>query len=180
MGEVVSFPTAFEDNQEFVADCCRFAEGILDEKSVRKKYKLADDTWEALASNDVLVAAIELEKVRRVRDGSAKREKAQALVVKAPDVLSDILLDNTANARHRIDSAKTLNDFAANGPGQSAPAGDRFIIQINLGEDVSLKFNKSIRPLEPGEIDPDDSDTTPMIAALATKKNESGGNGDAI
>ena len=64
--------------------------------------------------------------------------------------------------------------------GQSATAGDRFIIQINMGEDVTLKFNKSIRPLEPGEIDPDDSDTTPMIAALATKKNESGGNGDAI
>ena len=42
MGEVVNFPTAFEDNQEFVADCCRFAEGILEEKAVRKKYKLAD------------------------------------------------------------------------------------------------------------------------------------------
>jgi hypothetical protein len=28
MGDVVSFPTALEDNQEFVADLCRFAESI--------------------------------------------------------------------------------------------------------------------------------------------------------
>ena len=180
MGDVVSFPTAFEDDQEFIADCCRFAEGILDEKAVRKKYKLADDTWEALANNDVLVAAIELEKVRRVRDGSAKREKAQALVVKAPDVLCDILLDNTANARHRIDSAKTLNDFAANGPDRARRRRTDLLIQINLGEDVSLKFNKSIRPLEPGEIDPDDTDSMPHLAAIAMKNPTESGGGNAI
>ena len=106
----------------------------------------------------------------------------------APDVLSDILLDNTANARHRIDSCKVLNDFASNGPsGDTAPT-DRFIISIILNSDGSgsepaaLHFNKSIRPLSPGEVDPDDSspDDTGMIAAIAAKKNEGGGNGDAI
>jgi hypothetical protein len=146
-----------------------------------------DDTvWEKLADDDNLVRAIEAESVRRIRDGSAKKEKAQKLVVAAPDVLSNILLDNTANARHRIDSCKVLNDFAANGP-EAAPASDRFIISIVLnsdnsgGEPAALHFNKSIRPLSPGEVDPDDVDPdTGMVAAITAKKTTDGGNGNAL
>jgi hypothetical protein len=171
VGEIVNFPAALEDNQEFIADCCRFAEGILDEKIVRKKYRLAESVWESLGSDDVLVAAIELEKTRRVRDGSAKREKAQKLVVQAPDVLSGILMDNSANARHRIDSAKVLNDFAANGP-EGIPAADRFQITIVLDSDTTLKFDKS-RAVDANDIDP--YNDTGVIAAIAAKKDDGGG-----
>ena len=136
---------------------------------------MAESAWEALALDDELVRAIEAGSVRRIRDGSSKREKAQALIVKGPDILDSIASDVSASPRHRVDAIKALDTFAANDPGQNAPAGDRFIIQINLGEDVSLKFNKSIRPLEPGEIDPDDSDTTPTIAAIAANKKDDGG-----
>jgi hypothetical protein len=184
MGEIVNLhgqPAPTKDDFEFVSDLARFREGLLDEKSIRKKFRLADEVWEKLADDDSLIRAVEAESVRRVRDGSAKREKAQALVVKAPDVLSDILLDNSANARHRIDSAKTLNDFAANGP-EAATAGTRFEIVINLGSDT-LTFNKSIRPIEPGEIDPDDCGPdvdTSVVAAIAAKKSQDGGDGNAI
>src|SRR6478672_4896195 len=128
--------------RELIADCVRFAEGLLTEAAVRKKYRFDDDAWEALGSNDELVEKIEAEKLRRIRDGSSKREKAQLLIVKAPDVVAAIMLDDNANARHRIDASKTLNDFASNGPGQSAPAADRFVITINLGSDT-LRFDKS-------------------------------------
>jgi hypothetical protein len=93
--------------------------------------------------------------------------------VKGPDILDSIASDVSASPRHRVDAIKVLDTFAANGP-QGVPAADRFLIQINLGSD-SLVFNKSIRPLEPGEIDPDDTDTAPMIAAITAKKEDDGG-----
>ena len=175
MGEIVDLKLAsLIDNQEFISDMCRFQEGIVTEKAIRKKYRMAESSWEALALDDELVRAIEAESVRRIRDGSSKREKAQALIVKGPDILDSIASDVSASPRHRVDAIKVLDTFAANGP-QGVPAADRFLIQINLGSD-SLVFNKSIRPLEPGEIDPDDIDTTPTIAATANKKDDGGGN----
>ena len=183
MGDVVSSILLDSDlGRELIVDCARFREGLLDEKSIRKKYRLTDDVWEKLAEDDALIRAIEDETLRRIRDGSAKREKAQLLVTKAPDVLSGILLDNTANARHRIDSCKVLNEFAANNGPEAATAGTRFLIQINLGADT-LTFNKSIRPLEPGEIDPDDCGPdvdTSVVASIAAKKPTDGGNGNAL
>jgi hypothetical protein len=128
------------------------------------------------------VHSIEAESVRRVRDGSSKREKSQLLVTRAPDVLGKIMDDDSQSARHRIDSCKVLNDFAASGP-EAATAGTRFLIQINLGSDT-LTFNKSIRPLSPGEIDPDDSGPdidTGVVAAIAMKNpTEKNGGGNAI
>ena len=174
MGEIVDLKLAsLIDNQEFISDMCRFQEGIVTEKAIRKKYRMAESAWEALALDDELVRAIEAESVRRIRDGSSKREKAQALIVKGPDILDSIASDVSASPRHRVDAIKVLDTFAANGP-QGVPAADRFLIQINLGSD-SLVFNKSIRPLEPGEIDPDDIDTTPTIAAIAANKKDDGG-----
>jgi hypothetical protein len=176
MGDVVDVkPVSLVDNQEFIADCCRFAEGLLDEKAVRKKYRLADDVWEKFGNDDTLVRAIEAEKIRRIRDGSSKREKAQALVTKAPDILDGIMNDPSASPRHRIDSAKALDDFAANGPGASAPASDRFVITINLGSDT-LRFDKSIAP-DANDIDPYNPDTTPqgLLAVVAAKKKDDGG-----
>jgi hypothetical protein len=181
MSDIVQLHSPIDTNtdlgRELIVDCARFREGILDEKAIRKKYRFDEAAWEALG-NDEMVRAIEEESVRRIRDGSSKREKAQLLVVRAPDVVAKIMNDDSANARHRIDSAKTLNDFAANPPGQNAPSGDRFVIQINLGEDV-IRFNKSIAP-NPHDIDPDNPDTTNVIAAIATKKLPDGGNGEPV
>ena len=85
----------------------------------------------------------------------AKRELAQKHVVKAPDVLNTIMLDPAASPKHRIDSAKVLDQFAANGS-EAVPAADRFIITINLGSDV-LHFDKPIAigadPDPPNEVD---------------------------
>ena len=83
MGEIVDLKgqlAQLEDNQEFVADLCRFSEEILTENQVRKKYRLAESTWSILGENDSLVEKIEAEKIRRIRDGSSKRERAQLLV----------------------------------------------------------------------------------------------------
>jgi hypothetical protein len=170
-------PTSLIENHEFITDCARYAEGLLFEKEVKKKYRLAESTWESLGDNDALVEKIEAEKVRRTRNGDTKRERAQQLVTQAPIVLGTIMNDPSASPRHRVDACKTLDAFAANGP-EAAPASDRFIIQINLGEDV-LRFNKAIAP-DPNDIDPfNDVDTTPqgllpIIAANKRKDDDSG------
>ena len=183
MGEVVDLhgqPARLEDNQEFVADCCSYAEGLLSEEAVKKKHHFDDDTWERLGNNEVLIEKIEAEKVRRIRNGSTKREKAQQLVVQAPDVLGGIMLDASASPKHRIDSAKALDAFAANGP-EAAPASDRFQITINLGSDV-LHFDKSIA-IDANDIDPfNDTDTTPqgLLAAIAANKRKDDGGGEPV
>jgi hypothetical protein len=178
MGDVVAIkPAPPVEDHEFVVDLARFRENLLDEKSIRRKYRFDAATWLALGNDDELIRKVEQESIRRVRDGSSKREKSQQLVVKAPDVLSSILLDNTANARHRIDSAKTLNDFAANGPAAVGEQSDRFIITINLsdgagGEPKILHFDKPIAI----DVDPlNNTNTTLEESAFAASKKEDGG-----
>jgi hypothetical protein len=179
MGTVLDFPILPDSDlgRQLVVDMARYREGLLDEKGIRKRYRLADDVWEKLGEDDRLVRAIEDESVRRVRDGSVKREKAQQLVVKAPDVLGGIMNSTDSNDRHRIDACKALNDFAANGPA-AAPAGDRFIIQINLGEDT-IRFNKSVAP-NADDIDPDADRPIIDRPLLAVKKITDDGNGQPV
>jgi hypothetical protein len=169
--------TSLVENHEFIADCARYAEGLLSEKEVKKKHRFDNATWERLGENDALVEAIEAEKTRRIRNGSTKRERAQQLVAQAPGVLGNIMLDANASPKHRIDSAKALDTFAANGP-EAAPASERFVITINLGGDVE-RYSKSIA-IDANDVDPNDTDTTPqkllaVIAANKRKDDDGGG-----
>ena len=126
------------ENHEFISDLCRYAENILSEAAVKKKWHFDNETWERLGDNNELVEAIENEKLRRIRNGSAKREKAQQHIVKAPDVLEKIMNDDSQNSRHRVDAIKALDSLADNGP-RAAPEVDKFIIRIDLTADAKLK-----------------------------------------
>jgi hypothetical protein len=137
---------ALRDNYELVADCARFAEGLLSEKDVRKKWRFDESTWESLGSDDELARTIEEEKTRRIRDGSYKRERSQQLVTKAPDVLDGIMMDAKANARHKVDAIKTLDALADPGSQRNPADEDRVIVTINMGGDSKLVFDKPIRP----------------------------------
>jgi hypothetical protein len=166
MGEIVKFPpSTLADDYAFIVDMARFADGLLTEKQIRKKYHFDAATWKKLGSDDALVEKIEAEKERRIRDGSTKRERAQVEVIDAAPILGKIMRDPNANERHRIDSVKALDALAANGP-EAVPAADRFIIRIDIsgdgrgeGPDV-LHFNKSIA-VNPND-DPNDTDTAPQ------------------
>jgi hypothetical protein len=131
--------------------------------------EMDEATWTRLGEDDSLIEKIENEKLRRIRSGAAKREKAQQHIVRGPDILNDIMLDAKASPKHKIDAAKTLDGFAANGPQAVPPAAaaERFVIQINLGNDEILTFNKSItaRPH-------DDIDNAPQKLLLANKRED--------
>jgi hypothetical protein len=151
-GNVVSntpaFPADLMDNHELITDLARFAEEVLTERQVKKKWRFTDEQWNAL-DNDAVVEAVEAEKLRRIRDGSCKRERAQLLVVHAPKVVSDIMMNPAANARHRVHAAKQLDSFTGS-PQDSPNDGSRFIITINMNSDGSddpkniLHFDKAI------------------------------------
>jgi len=169
-------PTSLIENHEFITDCARYADGLLSEQDVKKKYRFEDDTWARLGDNDALVEAIEAEKTRRIRNGSTKRERAQKLVAQAPGVLGDIMLDANASPKHRIDASKTLDTFAANGP-EATPAADRFVITINLGDDV-IHFDKSIA-IDANDGDPDTT-TQRLLPIIAANKRKDDGGGEPI
>jgi hypothetical protein len=169
MSSVSALASSLRENEELIGDLCRYAEGVLTEKQVRQKWHLADDAvWESLGTDDAYVERVELERVRRIRSGAAKREKAQLHVVAAPDVLSGILKDPKANARHRIDSAKALDDLAGFAPQRPGVEQDRVIIRIDLSADTKdpadvLTFEAAARP-QPS-IDAAPQERVPLIEA---------------
>src|SRR5262249_4724205 len=124
--------------------------------------------------------AIEAEKVRRIRNGAHAREKAQQVFVKAPDVLDNILSDRSASPRHRIEAAREIRAVAATGP-EATPAGDRFVIPINLGEVYKLRI---VKPIAGGPIDETGQsiDVTPqgLLPIIAAKNREGNGGGEPI
>jgi len=156
------------ENHEFVEDLCRYAEGILTEAAVKKKYHFDDAIWESLGSDEELIALVEAEKILRVRNGSTARERAQQHFATAPTVLGGILNDDGASPRHRIESARELRQIADNGPG-ATPAADRFIITIDLGEDQKLTIDK---PRKPGLDDDKVIEGTTSQAAITDKTED--------
>ena len=123
------------ENHELIQDLCRYAENLASESAVRKRWRLSEETWEALGADDELIRAIEEERVRRIRSGTVKRELAQTHVVRAPNVLASIMDDTRASPRHRVDSIKTLNAIADPGP-EAAAEQERIFIRIDLSADT--------------------------------------------
>jgi hypothetical protein len=146
--------TALRNNFEFLTDMARFSEALTgySEHNIRRRWRFSEADWTALATDDELVRIIENEKLRRVRDGSAKREKAQAHIVRGPDRLATVMDDPRANARHVVDSIKCLNDLADPGAQRALDSEDRVQVTIILNADdksdanTKITFNKSIKP----------------------------------
>jgi len=178
MGDAVK---SLIDNLELITDCCRYSESILTEKQVRQKYHLFDDaTWARLGDDDALVEAIELEKVRRIRSGQTKREKAQALIIQAVDILGEIALDPSANARHRIDASRALDTLADPGPTHAPDSSERFVITINLGNDEKIKIDKAIGKVNPHAGEIIDHAPEELLAIVAANKRTDDGNGEPL
>ena len=163
------------EDDELIENLARFADGTLSEAAVKSRHHLSNEDWAALGESDRLVELVEACKLRRIRTGATKRERAQIEIVDAPPILGGIMRDPNANERHRIDSVKTLDALASTGA-EAAAAGARFEITINLGADHIEHYSKSIA-IDPDDTDPNDIDTTDVIAAIAMNKSKDGGDG---
>ena len=182
------------DDPEFLTDFARLSEGIYDEQFLRTKYHFVDDaTWERLGQDDELVEKIMLLRAARVRSGATKRELAQKHMVRAPEVLNNIMTNPEASYRHVVDAIKTMDALADPGP-THAPTSDseRFTITINLGADEKIRIDKPIRKVGPdaGEIIDakpqrrrelrDCDESMPLLAAITATKSRNGGDGEPL
>src|SRR5262245_28349213 len=138
---------------QFVVDCVRAGEGLLSDQELVEKYEIPPDDWKEIIENTALIRAIRAESERRVRNGTAARESAAKIFVRAPQVLGTILDDKHASPRHRIESARELRATATSpGAESAADSGDKFIITINLGADGTdhiEHYEKPIKPMKP-------------------------------
>src|SRR5215470_1064300 len=131
----IPVPPALLENFALIEDLCRYTEGLFTREQVKKKWRklISNEMWDELGSNDELVDRIEAEKVRRVRDGSAKREKAQQLITSGPQILSDIATNPKSNDRHKVDAIKALDSLTGN-PAEVAQQ-EKIVIRIDLSAD---------------------------------------------
>jgi hypothetical protein len=153
------------ENDELIADLARFSENILSEAAIRRKYRdlLDDKDWEKLGKDDLLIEMVEAEKIRRTRNSSAKREKAQLHVVRGVDILNDIATSPKASDKHKIDAVKALDSLADPGPQHAAAEQERIFIRIDLSADTKdpkdiLTIEAAARPGTPKQIEDDHSE----------------------
>jgi hypothetical protein len=173
-GKSLPAATSFADDSELVEDLARFADGILSEKEVRKRHRLDEKAWLAMAEDELLCERIDDRKIRRVRDGSTKRELAQLHIVRGPQVLANIMDDPSAHWRGKVDAIKTL-DHLATPPGQAGAAdASRFAISIDLTADGGNTIEHYNKPIKIGVSD--DTDNIDTIAILAAKNKSGSGN----
>jgi hypothetical protein len=100
--DVVNSPAALlTDDSELIEDLARYAENVLSEKEVRKRHRLTEKDWVALAEDDDFVRKVDDRRTRRIRDGSCKRELAQKHVTWPGDIVVDHL--RSRNARQAQD-----------------------------------------------------------------------------
>ena len=158
MGEVVDLHSqlAHLEDDELIENLARFADGTLSEAAVKARHHLSNEEWAAMGENDRLIELVEAAKLRRIRTGATKRERAQIEIVDGPPILGKIMRDPGSNARHVIDAVKALDGLASNGA-EAAAAGARFEITINLGADHVEHYSKSIA-VDANDTDPNDID----------------------
>ena len=179
MGDVIDLrsQSAHLEDDELIENLARFADGTLSEGQVKARHHLTNEDWAAMGESDRLIELVEACKLRRLRSGATKRERAQIEIVDGPPILGKIMRDPGSNARHVIDAVKTLDTLASTGA-EAAAAGARFEITINLGADHIEHYSKSIE-INPNDVDPDEIDTTNVIAAITMNrpKGDDGGQG---
>ena len=159
------------EDDELIENLARFADGTLSEAAVKARHHLSNEAWAALGESDRLVELVEVAKLRRIRTGTTKRERAQIEIVDGPPILGKIMRDPNANARHVIDSVKALDALASTGA-EAAAEGTRFEITINLGADHIEHYSKSIA-IDANDTDPNEVERTTR-GAITMNKSKSG------
>jgi hypothetical protein len=140
----------------FVEDVCRHIENIISAEALRTKYGLSDDdAWAGLADNEELQRLVGARKEKRIRDGTAAREKAAHLFVVAPAVLGAIMHDTGASNRHRVDAIRELRACAGGEADHKPNEREQFVINISFGKGHTI--NKTV-DLKPIKAEPDEQD----------------------
>jgi hypothetical protein len=152
----------------FITDATRAGEGVISDQDLLEKYELSIEELQAIANTKAVGRAIRNEREHRLRSGIATRELAAKSYFKAPTVLDSIMMDEQANARHRIESARELRVISTP-ENQNTPAqSERFVISIVLNSDVET-YDKSYK-IDANDTPPKPELTAPKRSKLTTPK----------
>jgi hypothetical protein len=98
MSEVIDLKPVEDD--ELIENLARFADGTLSEAQVKARHHLTNKAWRAMGESDRLVELVEAAKLRRIRTGATKMERAQIEIIDGPPILAKIMRSPDSNARH--------------------------------------------------------------------------------
>jgi hypothetical protein len=132
--------------RQFVVDCVRAAEELISDREIQEIYELTPVDWNSITKDVALIRAIRAERARRVRNGTAARESAARHFVRAPGILSQIMDNEQASPRHRIEAAKEIRQVAAGHSDDGPSQGEKFSIVINLGADSVERYEFDVTP----------------------------------
>jgi len=99
-----------------------------------------------IGANPAVRLAVAAECERRQRSGEAARDAAAKVFAESPRVLGQILNSEAASPRHRIEAAREIRATAQSGE-RTGDTAERVIINIDLGADQKLVFDKQVAPL---------------------------------
>jgi hypothetical protein len=143
----VSVPLNSDIGGAFVTDASRNRERLFSDQRLMEKYGLTMAGWKEIAKNEAFLLAVAAEVERRTYNGDSAREAAAKQFTEAPQVLGNILRNEHASPRHRIEAAKELRATANTGNERAGDTADRVIVTINLGGDEKLVVDSG--PLPP-------------------------------
>jgi hypothetical protein len=141
----------------FVSDCSRNWEKLISNGQIQEKYGLSVEAWQQLGTNKALTRAVQAEHERRIRNGTAAQEAAAKEFANAPTILGNILRDNQASPKHRIEAARELRQTAVGNDETAPDSAEKFTIIFNLGAD-KLVIDKTLNPTAPNKTNWEGSD----------------------
>jgi hypothetical protein len=127
----------------FLVDAVRAAEGLITDRDLVELHGVSPPELQMLAKDSNFVRALRAERDRRGRDGTAARESAAQIFVRAPKIMGEILDDKQASPRHRIESARELRQIAIPENANNPAASERFTITINLGDGHIERYDEA-------------------------------------
>jgi hypothetical protein len=112
MGDIVNLhgrSIPIEDD-ELIENLARFADGTLSEAAVKSRHHLSNEDWAALGESDKLVELVEACKLRRIRSGATKRERAQSRSSMRPQFSAELCVTPTpTNGTGSIQSKHSMH-----------------------------------------------------------------------
>lgn len=143
----VSIPLASDVGGAFISDAARNRAKIFSDNQICEKWGITLEALAEIGRNPAVRLAVNAEHERRLLNGDVAREAAAKLFADAPSVLGKILNSESASPRHRIEAAKELRATANAGTEKAGDSVERVVINIDLGGDQKLVFDKQVAPL---------------------------------
>jgi hypothetical protein len=131
----------------FVSDLARNKERLFSDARVIEKYDIQPADWTQITQSKTVRLLVNAEHERRMLNGDAAREAAAKQFTKAPEILGEILEDQKASPRHRVDAARELRATARFDDKKDTADVERFTITINLGNAPEDKIFIDAGPL---------------------------------